>query len=38
MFSADTGNETKMAVGWLDGGGGPLPMAVAQQRGYSCHR
>lgn len=36
MFSADTGNEAEMGVGWLDGGSWPLPMAVAQQRG--CKR
>lgn len=36
MFSADTGNESEMGVGWLDGGIWPLPMAVAQQRG--CKR
>lgn len=38
MFSADTGNETKMGVGCLDGGSWPLPMAIAQQRGRGCKR
>lgn len=38
MFSADAGNETKMGVGWLDGGGWRPPMAGARQRGCGCKR